>query len=151
MNVMPMPVAELEPRLPRDMPFLRVVRPEVGTGRPEERHVESATGQLEAGVGANLRRAIRSAPIWRVREQERCFRLVQPLMVRVRQEEDFFFAENETLRLVATGTNLEEALGDFSFQLTYFHQYYTQIPADKVVGEAKRLKRLYQRIFVEER
>lgn len=149
MSAMPMPVAELEPQVPRGTPF-KLVRPEVDTGRSEDRFAKSATGRLEERIGAAVHGGTRSAPIWHVRQQQRCFRLVRPLMVRVRQEGGFFFAENETLRIVGTGTDTEEALRDFSFQLMYFHHYYTQIPAHKVVGEAERLKRLYQRIFVEE-
>lgn len=128
---------ELEPRLPR--PDLSFTQPQVQTGD----WTDQFRGQLRGGI--------RSAPIWHVRQHQRCFRLVQPLMVRVRQDEDFFFAENETLRIVGTGTDPAEALVDFSMHLMHFHQYYTKISAGQLTGEAKELKRLYQRIFVEER
>jgi hypothetical protein len=133
-----MTTRELEPTLPRGAEGLSFDRLQVKTG--------SCAGQF----GGGLRGAIRSAPIWHVRRRQRCFQLVQPLMVRVRQDEDFFFAENETLRIVGTGTNPQEALVDFSMHLMHFHQYYTRISADQLTGEAKRLKELFQSIFVEE-
>lgn len=128
---------DLEPHLPR--PDLSRVQPQVRTGD----WTDQFRGQLRGGF--------RSAPIWHVRYEHRCFRLVRPLLVRVRQDEDFCFAENDTLRLVGTGTNSEEALADFCLHLVHFHQYYTRIPAGEIVGEGKRLKRLFEGIFVEER
>jgi hypothetical protein len=134
-----MTTPDLEPTLPRGVEGLSFDSLQVKTG--------SSLGQFAGG----LRGAIRSAPIWHIRQEQRCFRLVQPLMVRVRQDEDFFFAENETLRLVGTGTNPAQALVDFSMHLMHFHQYYTQIPPGQLTGDAKRLKQLFQSIFVEER
>lgn len=127
---------ELEPQLPQSAWSISQPRIRTGDWLDESRR--------------SLRGTVRSAPIWHVRQQQRCLRLAQPLMVRVRQDEDFFFAENETLRIVGTGTNTEEALVDFSMHLMHFHQYYTKISAGQLTGEAKELKRLYQRIFVEE-
>ena len=130
---------ELEPRLPRGAEGLLYDPLQLKTG--------SWAGQF----GGELPRAIRSAPIWHVWQEQRCFRLVRPLLVRVRQDEDFFFAENDTLRLVGTGSNPREALADFCMHLVHFHQYYTRIPASQLTEEAKRLKQIFQSIFVEER
>ncbi len=129
----------LEPTLPRGVAGLSFDPLQVKTG--------SWAGQF----GGELPSAIRAVPIWHVQHEQRRFRLVPPLLVRVRQDEDFFFAENDTLRLTGTGTSPEEAVADFRVHLAYFHQYYTQIPSSEVVGEAKRLKQLFQSIFVEER
>lgn len=131
--------SELEPKLPRGAEGLSYDPLQVKTG--------SRTGQF----GGESSSAIRSAPIWHVRHEQRRFQLVRPLLVRVRQDEDFFFAENDTLRLMGTGTNPEEALTDFCMHLMHFQQYYTQIPSREVAGEGKRLKQLFQNIFVEER
>lgn len=127
----------LEPRLPR--PDLSFVQPQVRTGDWTDQY----RGQLRGGL--------RSAPIWHVRHQQRSFRLVRPLLVHVRQDEEYFFAENGTLGLMGTGKNPEQALADFCLHLVHFHQYYTRLPADKVVGEGQRLKRLFEGIFAEER
>jgi hypothetical protein len=133
-----MTTPDLEPKLPRDAEGLSFDPLRLKTG--------SWAGQFDGG----MRGTIRSAPIWHVRKEQRCFRLVRPLLVRVRQDEDFFFAENETLRIIGTGTNPEEALVDFSLHLLHFHQYYAQISASRLTGEAKQLKRFFQSIFVEE-
>ena len=132
-----MTMPELEPQLPIEgMSFDRL---------------QVKTGSWADQFRGNLRGSIRSAPIWHVWQEQRCFRLVRPILVRIRQDEGFFFAENDTLRLAGTGTNPEEALTDFCMHLVHFHQYYTQIPSSEVLGEGKRLKQLFQSIFVEER
>lgn len=132
-----MTMPELEPKLPNE-------------GMSLDR-LQLKTGSWADQFRGDLRGAIRSAPIWHVRQEQRCFRLVRPLLVRVRQDEDFFFAENDTLCLVGTGSNPREALADFCVHLVHFHQYYTRIPASQLTEEAKRLKQVFQRIFVEER
>jgi hypothetical protein len=134
-----MTAPDLEPALPRGAEGLSLHPLHVKTG--------SWVGQFPGG----LRGAIRSAPIWHVRQQQRCFRLVRPLLVHIRQDEDYFFAENDTLRLMGTGTNPEEAMADFCMHLVHFHQYYTRISANQLTGEAKQLKQFFQSIFVEER
>jgi len=138
MSTVLMTTPDLEPRLPRDAEGLSFDPLQVKTG--------SWAGQFPG----SLRGAIRSAPIWHVRQKQRCFWLVRPLLVRVRQDEDYFFAENDTLRLMGTGTKPEEALDDFFMHLVHFHQYYMQVSAKQLTGEAKQLKQLFQSIFVEE-
>ena len=55
-----------------------------------------------------------------------------------------FFAENEELRICGVGESEEEALHDFLQHLSYFHDYYVSIPQEKLIGDARRLKNLYQ-------
>ena len=131
-----MTAPELEPHLP--VPGFSVEQPLVKTGDWTDEFRKSIRG------------TIRSAPIWRVRKEQRYFRLSQAILVRVRHDEGFFFAENETLQLVGTGSDVEAALADFSMHLVHFHQYYSSLPEDRVIGEGKRLRNLFRDLFVEE-
>lgn len=64
--------------------------------------------------------------------------------IRIRQDGGFFFAENDTLRLVGIGTSPKEALADYCTHQAHFQQYYTRLPTSAVIGEGRRLKRLFQ-------
>lgn len=90
------------------------------------------------------------APIWHIEHRPQAFRLVKPLRVNVHSEEGFVFATNETLSICGTGSSLEEAMADFSIHVVHFFNYYRSLPAEKVTGDAIRLKQIFTKLFVEE-
>jgi len=70
--------------------------------------------------------------------------------VRVYSEEPFFFAQNEALAICGAGSSLEEAMADFSVHAVHFYKYYKALPSTRVMGDAVRLKKLFNDLFVEE-
>ena len=76
-------------------------------------------------------------PIWRVQSPR--IRATKPTAVKIRYEDSFYFAENETLRITGTGQTPQEAISDFLLHLIHFHQYFKALPWDKVTGDATNL------------
>jgi hypothetical protein len=73
----------------------------------------------------------------------------KPIVVTLDQEDDMFVAEHGLLDIYACGQSFEAALSGFHQHLIEFYKHYRDISDDRVVGEAVRLKREYQRIFSE--
>ena len=70
-----------------------------------------------------------------------------PISVRVYLEDDIYFAENENLSVCGTGGNQDEALQDLQLHIAHFYNYYNNIENDKLMGEALRLKKIYEGLF----
>ena len=126
---------ELEPRLP-PQPGLTLTQP------------QSETGDWDEIRRARRRGTMRSSPIWHVPQEQHLRQFTRPLLISVRKEEKFFFAENETLQVVGIGATANEAMEDFVVHLLHFHQYYAKLPANKVMGEGTKLKELYGNLFI---
>jgi len=90
------------------------------------------------------------APLWAVHSEGKLFRVSQPIRVRVFRDGDLFFAENETLLVCGTGDSAWEAVEDLELHIIHFYNYYKELPSDRVMGEAKRLKAIYRDLLVEE-
>src|SRR3989338_2958733 len=90
------------------------------------------------------------APLWTIPVRMKQYRSVKPITVHIHVEDNVFFAENETLVIVGTGNSLTEAIADLSNHIIHFYHYYKKLPMDKVTGDAARLKRVYETLFVEE-
>ena len=134
MNGALMTMPELKPRLPRA--DLSVTHEQIKTGDWDD-HYRPERWSVAA-----------PAAIWCVPQKQHVLQFAIPLLIRVRKEEEFFFAENETLQIVGIGTSTNEAMENFVVHLLHFHQYYARLPSNKVIGEGKRLKQLYSRLFV---
>lgn len=133
-----MTLPDLEPRLPHKHKGMKINWLQADTWS-RFREQSDSTHQIAS-----------SAPIWSVQQRDHSFALAQPLMVRFRQDGEYFFAENDTLQLVGTGTSAVEALADFFEHYMYFHRYYANIPFDRLTGEAVRLKRAFQELSAHE-
>ena len=90
------------------------------------------------------------APIWRLQGKTRSFHTPTPIAVKVYRDEDFFFAENENLAICGTGKTQQEALQDLAEHVTYFFEYYSKLDNSQLMGDALRLKSIYQNLLVEE-
>jgi hypothetical protein len=89
------------------------------------------------------------APIWSVTDKAKKRQVSKPLKVNIYFEDDVFFAENETLVVVGSGSSVTEAIDDMFKHIIHFYQYYRKLPLDKVTGDAVRLKKIYETLFVE--
>ena len=89
-------------------------------------------------------------PVWRIQQKERHFRCRAPVMVQVRREGRFFFAESDALGITGTGITFEEAIRDLGHHIWHFYNYYRRLPANKVMGEAIRLRKLFSDLLIEE-
>ena len=83
--------------------------------------------------------------------ETRRFCTSKPIAVKVYREEDLFFAENENLAVCGTGTTPQGALYDLALHIIHFYEYYRNIDASKLTGEALKLKNLYQNLLIEEK
>ncbi len=91
------------------------------------------------------------APIMRLQENTRKFRTPKPILVTIYQDEDSFFAENENLVVCGTGHTPQEALKDLGQHIIHFFEYYKNLDESNLIGDALRLKELYQDLLIEER
>lgn len=90
------------------------------------------------------------APLWAVHAGEKLFHVSRPLRVHVFRDGDLFFAENETLLVCGTGESAWEAVEDLESHIIHFYKYYQELPPDGVIGDAKRLKDLYENLLIED-
>ncbi len=96
-------------------------------------------------------RRCQPAPIMRLQENSRKFSTAKPILVNVYQDEDLFFAENENLVVCGTGHTPQEALKDLCQHIMYFFEYYKNLDESNLIGDALKLKELYQDLLIEER
>ncbi len=90
------------------------------------------------------------SPIWRIFVEAKRFYTPKPITVRIYRDEDLFFAENENLSVCGTGNTSENALQDLCLHIIHFFEYYKKLNNSKLIGDALRLKELYQDLLVEE-
>ena len=69
---------------------------------------------------------------------------VKPILVNVHHDGDLFFAENETLNVYGTGDTPQNAIHDLVMHIVHFFKYYKNIDESKLMGNALKLKALYQ-------
>ncbi len=89
-------------------------------------------------------------PLWTVTTKTRIFKVAKPIKVRIYSEDNLFFAENETLVIIGTGSSAMEAMDDFCRHIIHFYHYYKKLSWDKSTGDAVRLKKLYETLFIEQ-
>lgn len=111
------------------------------TGTAQERMPDR---DFMAGLLPNL-----YAPLWTIHTKTKKYKVSQPIKVRIYQDENFWFVENEALVIAGTGNSREEAINDFCRHIIHFHKYYKKLSADKVTGDAVRLKKLFETLFSE--
>jgi len=90
------------------------------------------------------------SPMWRIYVEAKKFYTPKPIVVRIYRDEDLFFAENETLAVCGTGDAPESALQDLCLHITHFFEYYKKFDKSELIGDALRLKELYQNLLIEE-
>lgn len=73
----------------------------------------------------------------------------KPIGVHVTQDGPWFFAGNEALNVVGTGTSLEEAVLDLQHHIIHFWEYYGSLQDSQVTGDAVRLKQLFSNLLAE--
>ncbi len=82
-------------------------------------------------------------PLFAINVGGSTYRLVRPISVRIYRDQEWVFAENETLNLIGTGSNLLEAVNDLQEHIIHFWNYYSQIPDESLTIDALQLKRIY--------
>jgi len=65
----------------------------------------------------------------------------------VSEAESGFIAEIPALKLAAAGGQVSEVVADLSEQVVHFFNFYTELDADEVIGEAVHLRDVYVRQF----
>ena len=88
--------------------------------------------------------------LWRVEAAGTRLRVLTPITIRVRFEDNLVFAENETLRIFAHGNTQDEAMEQFQQHVVHSQRSYAGLRDDQVLGDAIRLRRLFAELFVEE-
>lgn len=90
------------------------------------------------------------APLWALTTKTKRYKVSKPIKVRIYSEDDLFFAENETLVVVGAGNSVTEAIDELSKHIIHFYKYYRKLSWDKVIGDAVRLKKIYETLFIEQ-
>jgi hypothetical protein len=88
--------------------------------------------------------------LWSITTKTKKFTVSKPIKIRLYSEDNLFFAENESLVIIGTGSSAMAAMDDFCSHLVHFYHYYKRLPWDKVTGDAVRLKKLYETLFIEQ-
>lgn len=94
-----------------------------------------------------LRPAHTVMPLWDLIIDGQIVRPAIPVGIRLRQEEDLFFAENDSLSIYAHGQSPEEAISDFKSTAAFFAHEYRATPADGVIGLAVQLRDNFLKAF----
>ncbi|HED36658.1 MAG TPA: hypothetical protein ENI76_00185 [Ignavibacteria bacterium] len=71
----------------------------------------------------------------------------KPVMIEITLEDGIFYATNETLNIDAEGNSIANTILDFSRHIIYFYSYYTNKNETEVMGNAARLKKVYDDYF----
>ena len=91
----------------------------------------------------------RPVPLWIFRTDDASLRSRKAVAVRIRSEGNFVFAGNDSLAIEGTGLTTPEAIDDFCLHVTHFYKYYKGLAAERLTGDALRLKALFSDLFVE--
>ena len=86
--------------------------------------------------------------LWNIMRGDRSFDAKKPIIVHVYRGESLFLAENDTLNIYASGVSYEEAISEFKDQLIHQWEIYGNTSIDDMIGDAKRLKRIYKNLFL---
>ena len=86
-------------------------------------------------------------PLWRFPSPPAVILSSKPVTVKVYRGEALFFAENENLGIFATGESRNEAISAFCEDLVHFYEHYKRLDWDRVTGEARRMKKIYEDLF----
>lgn len=78
----------------------------------------------------------------------RKYTLTEPLRITIYTEDNLFYAENESLIVVGTGNSISEAIDNLFKQIIHFYKYYNNLSWEKVTGDAIRLKKIYEKLFI---
>ena len=111
--------------------------------------ITDATASEMNPIARFLESSIVKLPMWVFSASGIVLKARKPVSVKVLRGETLFFAENETLDVYATGESLEEAIKAFTDHVIYFYTHYKGLDWNRVIGEAKRLKKLYETLFEE--
>ncbi|PXF56403.1 MAG: hypothetical protein C4B58_13535 [Deltaproteobacteria bacterium] len=117
-----------------------------------ERGVTSVLTASELGVKPiGWRFYTAGTPLWRFPSSHGVVLSSKPVSVKISRGETLFLAENENLGLYATGESRDEAIRAFCEQLIHFYEHYKELNWNRVTGEARRLKEIYENFFKETR
>ncbi|MDH5218714.1 MAG: hypothetical protein OEX19_13515 [Gammaproteobacteria bacterium] len=90
---------------------------------------------------------IMRVPLKEFTSEGRFLRSDKPVEIIITNEDGIFFASSESLNIEAEGDTISESIEDFSQHVFYFYSYYTGKDASEVMGNAIRLKELYENHF----
>ncbi len=99
-------------------------------------------GRYDSGLN------IEKIAIHKIIHHDQIFELNWPICIVIEREQDIVTANNEDLNVYGVGSNKEEALKDFNRSFLHFWKYYREIPNNKIMGHAKRLKSLFSEIVI---
>ena len=88
-------------------------------------------------------------PLLQLKVSGRTFLPSKPISVQIAQDGEWFFAENEALRVVGSGRSFEEAVFDLEQHIVHFWEYYKSLQDSQVIGDAVRLKNVYSHLLQE--
>lgn len=87
-------------------------------------------------------------PVWKFSYKNKTILASKPISIEIKKGEAHFFAENENLGIYSIGESYNCAIKAFCEELIYFYNHYKNLPWTRVTGEAKRLKKLYEELFL---
>ncbi len=86
-----------------------------------------------------------------ISEEDRAIRKLKPISILISSDGGHVFVENEKLGIFGEGTTTREAIDDFVTHIKYFYHYYKSLDKENLMGEAIRLKSIYETILQENR
>jgi len=92
-------------------------------------------------------RLLSRTPAWQFAGEDHIVFSSRPVTIALSRGEELFFAENETLGIVATGESILDAIEDFGAQLVESYFHYTGLGWDRVTGRAVEVKRFFKDFF----
>jgi len=91
-----------------------------------------------------------TVPLLHVKTEKIKYRTKKPIQVRIYEDDDLFFAENENLNVCGYGESKEKAIIDLGLHILYFFDYYAQKDNTELIDNGIRLKELYKELLIKE-
>lgn len=86
-------------------------------------------------------------PVWAIPVGDVSYVAAKPIVLRIYCEGDMYFASNNTLNICGYGSTPEESILEAIKHIAYFYNYYRSLHTDQVIGEAIRLKQVFENLL----
>lgn len=109
---------------------------------------EGTAGAYFAELGLAKRvKPLLHRPIWAIPVGGVRYVATKPIVLRIHCEEDMYFASNDTLNICGYGSTLQESIVEAIKHIAYFYEYYRSQRTDQVIGNAVRLKQIFENLL----
>lgn len=109
---------------------------------------EGTASRYFAELGLEKRvKPLLQRPVWAIAVGDVRYVAAKPIVLRIHCEGDMYFASNNTLNICGYGSTVQESILEAIKHIDYFYKYYRSLRTDQVIGEAVRLKQVFENLL----